>query len=205
MGLEMNFVSNVLKFGKIGKKISASCIQLVDLLSKPKLKVAVISYYYKRPVISGVGVHAQNLAKYLAVHNCEVHVFCSSDENELYRERGVFVHGIGKVLSPSIDSFSKKRLEYDLFESEVIKEVIMENSKKIFDIVHTHGSLTKAAFIIKKVYGIKWIHTFHAIEKLRVNELSDEEKQFKDLISWIERTVNYSDGAIFVSKELLRE
>ena len=36
-------------------------------------------------------------------------------------------------------------------------------------------------------------------------ELSKEEKQFKDLISWIEHTVNYSDGAIFVSKELLEE
>jgi len=35
--------------------------------------------------------------------------------------------------------------------------------------------------------------------------LSNEEKQFEDLISWIEHTVNYSDGSIFVSKELSEE
>ena len=46
------------------------------------------------------------------------------------------------------------------------------------------------------------MHTFHAIEKLRVKELSKEEKQFEDLISWIEHTTNYCDGAIFVSRDL---
>jgi glycosyltransferase involved in cell wall biosynthesis len=178
---------------------------MIDSLSKPKLKVAIISYYYKKPIISGVGIHARNLAKYLTIHNCEVHVFCNSDKDELYGEDGAFIHGIGGILTPEMNSFSKKRLEYDIFESEVIKEIIRENSKKGFDIVHTHGALTKAAFIIKKVYNIKWIHTFHAIEKLRAKELSNEEKQFEDLISWIEHTVNYSDGSIFVSKELSEE
>jgi len=36
-----------------------------------------------------------------------------------------------------------------------------------------------AAFILKKVYSLKWIHTFHAIEKLRVKGLSKEEKEFE--------------------------
>ncbi|MEK6936146.1 MAG: glycosyltransferase family 4 protein, partial [Nanoarchaeota archaeon] len=112
---------------------------------------------------------------------------------------------IGKILTSVSDNFSKKRIEYDIFESEVVKEIIRENSKKKFDIVHTHGALTKAAFIIRKVYNIKWVHTFHAIEKLRVKKLSNEERQFEDLISWIEHTVNYCDGAIFVSNDLLKE
>jgi len=201
----MDLNSRLLKFGEVSQRISTAWLKMMDSLSKPKLKVGIISYYYKKPTISGVGIHVQNLAKYLAIHNCEVHVFCNSDEDELYKENGAFIHGIGKVLTPAIDNFSKKRLEYDLFESDVIKEMIRENSKKRFDIIHTHGALTKAAFIIKKVYSIKWIHTFHAIEKLRVTELSNEEKEFEDLISWIEHTVNYSDGAIFVSKELLEE
>jgi len=201
----MDFSSKLLKFSEFSQKISTACLRMIDSLSKPKLKVAIISYYYKKPTISGVGIHVRNLVKYLAIHNCEVHIFCSSDEDELYVENSAFIHGIGRVLTPTMDSFSKKRLEYDIFESEVIKEIIRENSKKSFDIVHTHGALTKAAFIIKKIYGIKWIHTFHAIEKLRVIELSNEEKQFEDLISWIEHTVNYADGAIFVSKELSEE
>lgn len=201
----MDFALKLSKLSDASQKISAACTKIIDSISKPKLKVAIISYYYRKPTISGVGVHAQNLAKYLARYNCEVHVFCNSSEDEFYKENGVFIHGIGKILTPVNNSMSKKRLEYDLFESEVVREIIRENLKRKFDIIHTHGALTKAAFILRKVYGIKWIHTFHAVEKSRVMELSKEEKQFKDLISWIEQTVNYSDGAIFVSKKLLEE
>ncbi|MDP2672613.1 MAG: glycosyltransferase family 4 protein [Nanoarchaeota archaeon] len=189
----------------IGENISKGVMNLIDAISKPKLKVALISYYYQKPTISGVGIHVQNLAKYLVKHNCEVHIFCHGDEDGFYKENGAIIHTIGKILTSVSDSFSKKRLEYDVFESEVVKEIIRENSRKKFDIIHTHGALTKAAFIIRKVYNIKWIHTFHAIEKLRVKKLSNEEKQFEDLISWIEHTVNYCDGAIFVSNDLSKE
>jgi|GEM_PF-2073857 len=192
--------------GVFFQKISKSFLNLIEVLSKPKLKVALISYYYQKPSISGVGVHVRNLAKHLANHNCEVHIFCSGNDDGVYNEHGVIVHTIGRVLIPSMDGVSKKRLEYDLFESEVVKEIIRENSKQSFDIIHTHqGAVIKAAFMIKKIYGIKWIHTFHAIEKLRIKKLGKEEKHFQDLISWVEHTVNYSDGAIFVSKSLLEE
>lgn len=187
------------------QKISNSCISLLDILSKPKMKIALISYYYNKPTTSGVGIHVQNLAKALFKHNCKVHVFCSGYEDAVYKEEGITVHAIGEIVMPVGDKFCKKRLDYDIFESEVVKEIIRENEKQKFDIIHTHGALTKAAFIIKKVYGTKWIHTFHAIEKLRTEELSKEEKQFADLISWIESTVNYCDGTIFVSNELLKE
>ena len=188
---------------EVSAKISRGCITLLDALSKPRLKVALISYYYQKPTISGVGIHIQNLAKYLVKHDCEVHIFCHGDADTYYKENGAYVHVIGRILTPLGDSFSKKRLEYDIFESEVIKEVIRENLRRKFDVVHTHGALTKSAFIIKKVYNIKWVHTFHAIEKLRVKKLSKEEKQFEDLVSWIEHTTNYCDGAIFVSNDLL--
>lgn len=187
---------------EISKKISEGCINIIDVFSKQKLKIALVSYYYQKPTTSGVGVHVRNLAKYLVKHNCEVHIFCHGDTDNYYKEDGAYVHVIGRILMPVGDSFSKKRLEYDIFESEVIKEVIQENLKRKFDVIHTHGALTKAAFIIRKVYKIKWVHTFHAIEKLRIKELSKEERQFEDLISWIEHTTNYCDGAIFVSKDL---
>ena len=189
----------------IGEDIAKGALKLVDALNKPKLKVALVSYYYQKPTISGVGIHVQNLAKYLVKHNCEVHIFCHGDDDGFYKDNGAIIHTIRKILTSVSDNFSKKRLEYDIFESEVIKEIIRENSRKKFDIVHTHGALTKAAFIIRKVYNIKWIHTFHAIEKLRVKKLSNEERQFEDLISWIEHTVNYCDGAIFVSNDLLKQ
>ena len=187
------------------QKISNSCISLLDILSKPKIKIALISYYYTKPTVSGVGIHVQNLAKALVKNNCKVHVFCSGYEDTVYSEEEIIVHTIGEILSPVDDKSCKKRLNYDIFESEVIKEIIRENEKQKFDIIHTHGALTKAAFILRKVYGTKWIHTFHAIEKLRVDKLSRDEKQFADLISWIESTVNYCDGAIFVSNELINE
>lgn len=192
------YTENVLKFTK-------SCIKFFDILTTPKLKIAIISYYYKKPVISGVGIHTRNLAKYLVKHNCKVHVFCSGEETDKYKEDGVIVHTIGKILNPLDDKHCKKRLEYDLFESEVTHEIIRENINERFDIIHTQGALTKSAFIIKKAYNIKWVHTFHAIEKLRIDKLSKEEKQFKDLISWIESTVNHCDGAIFVSNDLMKE
>ena len=198
----MKIESTLSNIAEISKKISKGCISLIDIVSKQKLKVALISYYYQKPTISGVGVHVLNLAKYLVRHNCEVHIFCHGDIDNYYKENGAYVHVIGRILTPAGDGFSKKRLEYDIFESDVIKEIIRENLKRKFDVIHTHGALTKAAFILKKVYKLKWVHTFHAIEKLRVKDLSKEEKQFEDLISWIEHTTNYCDGAIFVSKDL---
>jgi len=65
--------------------------------------------------------------------------------------------------------------------------------------------LTKAAFTVKKVCHIKWIHTFHAIEKFRISKLTEEEKHFQDLNLWEESAVNFCDGAIFVSKALMKE
>ena len=189
----------------LNQKITKSINKFLESLSTPRLRVAIISYYYEAPTISGVGVHAKDLAEHLIKNGCEVHVFCKSSADFAYRDREVTVHPVREIAIPLEDQASRKRLLYDFFESEVIKGFIRENTRHKFDIVHTHGSLTKAAFIIKKIFGIKWVHTFHAIEKMRVEKLSEEEKHFEDLISWIESTTNYCDGAIFVSKTLMDE
>jgi len=182
-------------FHSLNKEISI----FFDSLSQQKLKIAIISYYFEPPTISGVGIHSRLLAKFLAKNNCEVHVFCSNTDYESYKKENVTVHNIGRTLPNVSGSSSKKRLDYFIFESEVVKAVIRENSKRAFDVIHTHGSLTKAAFILKKICGLKWIHTFHAIERVRIRQLSKEEKHFEDLIAWGESTVNYCDGAIYVS------
>lgn len=182
--------------------LSKEILFFLNSLNEKKLKIALISYYFEPPVISGVGIHTRFLAKHLAENNCDVHVFCSNSDFESYKKENVIVHNIGRAL-PNVDgSLQKKRLEYFLFESEVVKAVIRENSKQVFDIIHTHGSLTKSAFILKKISGLKWVHTFHALEKARVKKLSKEEKHFEDLITWGESTVNYCNGAIYVSNPI---
>jgi len=201
----MDFSSKLLKFSEFSQKISTACLRMIDSLSKPKLKVAIISYYYQKPTKAGVAIHVQNLAKHLVKHNCEVHVFCHGDTNDYYKENGAHIHVVGRILTPTVNSFSKKRLEYVIFESEVIKEITRENLKRKFDIIHTHGGYTMSAFILKKVYDVAWIHTFHSVEKLRFKKLDKEEKEFEDLVVWVESTANHCDGAIFVSNNLLKE
>src|SRR3990167_9841052 len=150
----MGIKSALSNLTEISKNISKGCISIIDAISNQRLKVALVSYYYQKPTISGVGVHVQNLAKYLVKHNCEVHIFCHGDADDYYKEHGAYVHVIGRILTPTGDGFSKKRLEYDLFESGVIREAVRENLKKMFDVIHTHRALTKAAFILKKVYRL---------------------------------------------------
>ncbi len=188
-------------FRSLNKEISI----LLSSFSRQKLKIGIISYYYEPPTISGVGVHTRFLAKSLSKNNCEVHIFCDNTDFASYRDGNVIVHNIGRTQSNVNSSSSKIRLNYFLFEAEVVKAVIRENAKREFDIIHTQGSLTKAAFILKKVCGIKWVHTFHAIEKSRIKKMSKEEKHFEDLISWIESNVNHCNGAIYVSSSLLKQ
>ena len=108
-----SYLSNLLE---TGENISKGTLKLLDAISKPKLKVALISYYYQKPTISGVGIHVQNLAKYLVKHNCDVHIFCHGDEDGFYKENGAIIHTIGRILTSVSDTSSKKRLEYDIFE-----------------------------------------------------------------------------------------
>lgn len=203
--MKINFNPLLSRLHVVNQKVTKSILAFIEILNKPKLKVAIISYYFETPTLSGVGVHAKNLAEYLSKNGCDVHVFCNGSEGFNYKDEGVTVHPIEQLLIPTGDQFSRQMLDYDLFESEVIKALIREHARREFDVIHTHGALTKAAFILKKICGIPWIHTFHAIEKLRVKQLSREEKDFEDLISWIESTVNHCDGAIFVSKSLLND
>jgi len=107
-------------FHSLNKEI----LSFLDHLTEQKLKIALISYYFEPPVTSGVGVHTKFLAEYIAKNNCEVHVFCSNTDYESYKWKNIIVHNIGRTLSNVNGSLSKKRLEYFLFESEVVKAVI---------------------------------------------------------------------------------
>ncbi len=172
---------------------------------RKRLRVAMVSYHYEKPSISGVATHTRELAKNLVLRGCIVHIFCHGKKDRVYRENGVVVHSFEGISQTIKDESAQKKLEYTIFEYRVIPEVIREHRKNAFDILHSQGWLTKAVFLLKEIYRIKWVHTFHAIEKDRNKKLTKSEKRFQNMVEWTESNVNYCDAAIFVSKSLMGE
>ena len=185
---------------------------LRNLFKKP-FKVAIISYYYPDNLLSvnnGVAVHAYYLSQELAKIGCEVHVFAKGDKNTIkkqYIDNGrIVIHRIKTELDVSIEDFvTKKRMMYFIFDNKVISEVAKEHSRSEINVLHTHGWLTSGAFISKYLNKIKWVHTFHAIEKNRVKFMSKEEKEYFSISQWIESTIKYADCLIAVSKNIREE
>ncbi|MDO8528912.1 MAG: glycosyltransferase family 4 protein [Nanoarchaeota archaeon] len=184
---------------------------LKKLLKKP-FKVGIVSYYYpeKFNLDNGVAIHTYYLSRELAKLGCEVHIFCKGNKQSIkneYLEQGkIIVHRIGVVSKLSIqDNVLKKRISYFMFDNQVISEITKENKDETFDIIHTHGWLTSGAFVAKYFNDIKWIHTFHALEKNRVRFMSEEEKKYFEIVKWMESTIKNADALIAVSKNLKEE
>lgn len=184
---------------------------LRKLLKKP-FKVGIVSYYYpdKFNLNNGVAIHTYYLSRELARLGCEVHIFCKGDKGSIkseYLEQGkIIIHRMGIKSNLSIqDNVLKKRISYFMFDNQVINEITRENKNETFDIIHTHGWLTSGAFIAKYFNDIKWIHTFHALEKNRVKFMSEEEKKYFEVIRWMESTIKNADALITVSKNLKKE
>ena len=182
------------------------------LLKKP-FKVGLISYYYPKNnshVDNGVAIHAYYLSRKLAEFGCEVHVFTNGEKNMIkknYIGKGkLIVHMIDTGFDCTLDDvIVRKRMSYFIFDNKVINEITKENSKGKFDVIHTHGWLTAGAFISKYFNNIKWVHTFHAIEKNRLKFMSEDEKKYFEIAKWIESTTNYADALIAVSQNLKKE
>lgn len=187
-------------------------IYLIKSLFKKPFKVGLISYYYPKGSIinNGVAIHTYYLANKLAEFGCGVHVFTKGERN-LYKKS---YPGKGKLVihyvdtrfdSPIKNIVAKKRLHYFVFDNKIINEVTKENSEEKFDVIHTHGWLTAGAFISKYLGNLKWVHTFHALEKNRLKFMSKDEKKYYKIAKWIESTAKYADALIAVSKNLKKE
>ena len=183
-----------------------------SLFEKP-FKVGIISYYYpfRKATTSGVGTHVYNLVTHLSKLGCEVHVFTFSDKNQ--KDLKIKV-GVGKIvlhfINPEFpynvsDPVIGKRVRYTIFEDKVLNEVSIENFRRRFDIIHTHGWLTSSAFILKYLYRLPWVHTVHALERNRLPSMTTEEKKLFRLTSWIEETIVDSDKLIAVSESISKE
>lgn len=194
------------------KFIESIAYALMSIVKKP-FKVCLITYHYsenKRSFNNGVAVHAYYLSRELAKYGLEVHVFSRGEKNnkktEYIGEGKVVVHRIDTKFKPGIkDNVVQKRISYFIFDNKIINEITKEHSRESFDIIHTHGWLTSGAFISKYFNDVKWIHTFHALEKNRVKFMSNDEKKYFQIVKWMESTINYSDSLIAVSDMLKKE
>lgn len=184
---------------------------LRKLLKKP-FKIGIVSYYYpdKFNLNNGVAIHAYYLSRELAKLNCEVHIFCKGDKpsikSEYLNQGKIIIHRIGIKSNLSVqDTVLRKRISYFMFDNQVINEITKENRNEAFDVIHTHGWLTSGAFVAKYFNDIKWIHTFHALEKNRLKFMSEEEKKYFEVVSWMESTIKNADALITVSECLKKE
>ena len=184
---------------------------LKSIIKKP-FKIGLISYYYPRNHIidNGVAVHTYYLSKKLAEFGCEVHIFTKGERTftkKNYPGNGkLVIHFIDtKFDSPLTDIVAKKRMSYFIFDNKIINEVTKENSNRKFNIIHTHGWLTAGAFISRSLNNLKWVHTFHAVERNRLKFMSIDEKKYFKIAKWIESTVKYADALIAVSEVLRKE
>lgn len=98
-----------------------------------------------------------------------------------------------------------KRIRYAIFENSVLNEVMLENERGKFDVIHTHGWLTSSAFMLKHIHKLKWVHTVHALERNRLNSMTSEEKELYKTTSWIEDTIADADTLIAVSENIKSE
>lgn len=187
-------------------------LKLFESFIKPRFKIAIISYYYpyQIPSTSGVGTHVYNLVTILSKLGCEVHVFSHSEKDSIKKIKV----GSGKIVLHFLNSNFKfavsnsiieKRIKYSIFENKVLNEFLYEHLRRPFKIIHTHGWLTSSAFMLKHLYNLPWIHTIHALERNRLNSMTEEEKQLFRLTSWIEDTLFDADKLICVSKSIQKE
>lgn len=196
----------------LGKFLHGLRFELKSIVHKP-FKVGLLSYYYpseKEKTLNGVGIHVYYLSRELANLGCEVHVFAKGEKEYVrtnYLGEGKLVtHWITtKTKSTITDPTIAKRMSYFLFDNKVINGITDENSKEPFNVIHSHGWLTSGAFISKFFCDLKWVHTFHSLEKNRLSFMSNEEKKYFNIARWIESTINHADLLISVSDNLKKE
>ncbi len=187
-------------------------LKLFDNILKKRYKVAIVSFSYpfQRPSVSGVGTHVYNLVTQLAKKRCEIHVFTSSEKDSIKKIRlgqgKIIIHFLKINFKFKIDNpIIKDRAKIALFENKVLNEFILEHLRRPFNIIHTHGWVTSSSFMVKHLYNVPWIHTLHAVECNRLDNMTNEEKKISKIINWLEETIIDANKIICVSKKIQKE
>ena len=92
---------------------------------------------------------------------CEVHIFTRGPKKRKIRRRIGKGYRILHTIKTDFnfhlkDEVIARRLNYSIFESKVLNEMAYENSKRKFDILHTHGWLASPAFILKHFNNLNY-------------------------------------------------
>ncbi|RLG10819.1 hypothetical protein DRN73_06910 [Candidatus Pacearchaeota archaeon] len=184
---------------------------LKSLLKRP-FKIGIITPQYPEKdsaTNKGVAIHTFYLTKELAKLGVEVHIFTGGRGNykreEFIGEGKRVIHTIDTQIEfPVKDFMIEKKFSIIIFDNKVIEEIIKENSRSKFDLIHSHITMT-GALMAKYFKNLKWIHTFHLLEKNRLRFMSNEEKKYFGVEKWKESTLSYADAVITVSRKLKSE
>jgi len=175
------------------------------------LKVGMITYNYPydKAVSAGSSMHTYYLSRNLAKAGCEVHVFCAGTKDRTHKERigngRLIIHILGVNLGFEIKSNAiSQRMYWYTFETRVLNQVMYENSKRWFDIIHTQG-WPSTGFMLKHFSNMNWIHTFHSLSKKRLKKMTINEKKFIPVHDWVEKTVIDADRLVAVSNKFREE
>lgn len=178
-------------------------------LVKQPIKIAMItSEYVDKKSISdnGVALHVFNLCKELTKLGCETHIFTTGDKKHtvsFFENNGkLVVHRINTFPGIQTDDYLvKKNLSLMIFDAKVVNEIMKEHNNSPFDLVHSHTSYN-GALMTKQLLNLKWIHTLHSIEKIRLKFMSKERRKFLKVSKWQESALSCADSIITVSETL---
>lgn len=184
---------------------------LKSLVKRP-FKIGIITPQYPEKgstTNKGVAVHTYYLTRELAKLGAEVHIFTGGNKNSIRSEyigegRRVIHRMNTQIEFPVKDFMIEKKFSIIIFDNKVIEEVIQENQREKFDVIHSHITMT-GALMSKYFKNLKWMHTFHLLEKNRLKFMSSEERKYFGVERWRESTLSYADALIAVSKTLKGE
>src|SRR3989344_5451151 len=116
---------------------------LKSLVKKPfKIAMITTNYFEKSNDRAGSAIHTYYLSIGLAKLGCDVHVFTLGEKDdkktEFIEEGRIIIHHIKSKSNFNIgNELIRRRMELFAFDKKVIDEVMKENSREQFDLIHT--------------------------------------------------------------------
>lgn len=158
------------------------------------ISVGFISYEFPPKIFGGVGVHVNELTRYLAKSIQQVHVFTSHVEGLNNQKVGsVYVHRSAKPLVTASKG-SYKLVERIITNFNEARRVEKPHSNAKPDMLHSHGGLIQmAATKAKKATHLPQVMTAHSTEinRPRPDRLSVVMEQ--DVVDEVDRSVAVSN------------
>lgn len=165
------------------------------------MKILIISFEYPPAIYGGLGRHVEELSQSLVKKGHEVIVIAGSREDEYVELKGVEVYFVG---TGPTDPINQVLLNIHYSANVVTKVYEILNKIGNVDIVHVHDIWgAYAGYILKQVYHVPMIVTFHITQKGKsLSELTDEDFFLTTVENWLLRQ---ADAVICCSKFIKKE